>query len=121
MLQTKSPKIEAQAFTQTFANELSDDLIKVVLFGSLVSGNFGPESDIVILLVVRDRAMTKAKRLADQLVTGRAYDTDYHTHLSPKIFSEAAYINATEPKPSSFMRKLLETGITLYDQGQKTT
>lgn len=95
--------------------------MKVVLFGSAVSDDFGQESDIDILLVVRDQARAKAIRLGKQLVTQRAYDTDYHTRLSPKIFSEAAYINATQPKPSSFMRQALATGITLYDQSQKTT
>jgi len=121
MPHTQPPKTEVLDFTRTIVNNLDGDLLKVILYGSVAHGNASVDSDIDILLVVRDQALFKTKQLTQRLSTQRAYDTDYGSRLSPRVLSESGYTNATQPRPTSFMRRVLATGIILYDQAKETT
>ncbi len=69
-------------------NELRDDLIQVQLFGSKATGEFTPDSDIDILLIVKKRSEKILDKIAEIHLD---IDLQYDPNISLIIFSEYEY------------------------------
>ena len=69
-------------------NELKDYLIQVQLFGSKATGDFNPDSDIDILLIVKKRSEKILDKIAEIHLD---VDLKYDPNISLIIFSEYEY------------------------------
>jgi predicted nucleotidyltransferase len=83
-------------------------LVDVVVFGSVARGEDTAESDVDVLLVLRDPVDRYAESgpLADLMVAMMAR---HHVFVTPVVFSEEAYRTANWP----LLRNVREEGISL--------
>lgn len=69
-------------------HELADQLIQLKLFGSKAKGNFTADSDIDILVIVKDRTDAILDKIA---AIHQEVDLKYNPNISLIIFSEFEY------------------------------
>ena len=69
-------------------DELKDYLINMQLFGSKATGDFAPDSDIDILLIVKERSVKILDKIAEIHLD---VDLKYDPNISLIIFSEYEY------------------------------
>ncbi|QDA31139.1 nucleotidyltransferase domain-containing protein [Thermococcus indicus] len=74
----------AEAFARDVRKLLGDNLVETILFGSVARGEQSEESDVDILVVVRDYPWEAQKKLADLVVD---YLLKYGIYVSPKAIS----------------------------------
>jgi len=74
----------AEAFAKDVRKLLGDNLVEIVLFGSVARGEWSEESDIDLLLVVKNNPWETQKKLADLVVD---YLLRYWIYISPKVIS----------------------------------
>jgi len=95
-------------FSSELKSKLGNNLILINLIGSKARGDFGIDSDIDILIVVKDYSHDKDKIL-DILYN---IDPYYETKISPVIYSEIEYIKNKEFE-SPFILAVENEGIYL--------
>jgi predicted nucleotidyltransferase len=85
---TKQETAALNLLISRLKNELKDYLIRVQLFGSKAKGNFKPDSDIDVLLIVKDRTEKVLDKIAEI-----HFDVDlkYDPNISLIIFSDEEY------------------------------
>ncbi len=88
---------------------LKDGLVRVQLFGSKAKGDFNPDSDIDVLLVVRKRTEDILERIAELHLE---VDLKYDPRISLIIFSEHEY-KQNMAFESPFIRNIEREGILL--------
>lgn len=77
-------KIALDLLTRRMKANLKDNLVKIQLFGSKVRGDFDKDSDIDVLLIVKD----KNKTLIDDIYRiDQDIDLEYDIKTSFKIYS----------------------------------
>ncbi|MDZ7261965.1 MAG: nucleotidyltransferase domain-containing protein [candidate division KSB1 bacterium] len=103
---------ETQALDLLIRNlrrHLKDQLVRIQLFGSKTKGNFSPDSDIDVLLIVRQRTEEVLERIAELHLK---VDLKYDPHISLIIFSEHEYLQ-NEAFESPFIKNINREGILL--------
>jgi len=68
--------------------QLGDNLLSARLFGSKVKGNFNDESDIDVLLILREFNSAFGDEIVDALIE---FQLAYDANISPVVFSEHEY------------------------------
>ncbi len=89
--------------------ELSEELIFARLFGSKARGDFDSESDIDILLIVREYKNSVIEKIVDAQVDCLL---EYNANISPVVFSENEYKKNKE-LGSPFFRNIEQEGTVL--------
>ncbi|NOY35562.1 MAG: nucleotidyltransferase domain-containing protein [bacterium] len=109
MLPLRMPKTEKRAI-RDFKAKLSDkfkrDIVSVQLFGSKARGDFNEDSDIDILVVLKQPTESQINyiyELATSLIG------EYGVYLSVKIFSEKEF-NYYKSIPTRFIMNVLREG-----------
>jgi len=85
---------------------------RLVLFGSRVSGKADADSDLDLLIIApsRERPVDrriKVRRLLRELDQKIGLDIFFYTPEEAALFAE---------EPASFLRQILNTGVTIYDR-----
>jgi len=106
---TKKEEKIVKRFAQKLKYSLEDKIILLKLFGSKVRGDSSLDSDIDILLVVRE----KTSELRD-LVFNILFDLDpyYEFKISPIIYSAFEY-KRNEELESTFVETIKKEGVAL--------
>ncbi|MFQ5686879.1 MAG: nucleotidyltransferase domain-containing protein [Candidatus Scalindua sp.] len=105
---TEKEKMVVERFSSRLKSALGKNLILVKLIGSKARGDFSSESDIDILIIVKDYLSDKEK------VIDILYNIDpyYDVKISPIIYSEFEYEKNKELE-SPFIIKVEKDGINL--------
>ncbi|MCJ7652422.1 MAG: nucleotidyltransferase domain-containing protein, partial [Actinobacteria bacterium] len=94
-----------------YLEEVGKDLVSIILFGSIAQAEEKPESDIDLVLVVKDKANLKTleDRVSDAslIVTRR-----FGNQASPIVIKKADFEKKTKQK-SGLWRDVVDTGIEL--------
>ena len=80
-------------FINKIKTELGKNIISVNLFGSKVRGDFDRDSDIDILIIVKEYNISLVNKIVDAQVD---FLLKYDANLSPVIFSENEYLKNKE-------------------------
>ena len=106
-----TPKEEkvVKEFAECLKKTLGDNLLMVKLFGSRVRGDFSPDSDIDILLVVKNYNLQVEKKISEILFE---IDPYYDFKISPVVYSEFEY-RKNEEMESFFVENINKEGISL--------
>ncbi len=102
-------KLAIKEFRDRVAGLLGDGLKRMVLFGSKVNGHATSESDIDILVLVKDSALRRRDSILDQ-----AFEVNlkYGVYVSPRIVSLATF-NHPVWRITPFLKKLRKEGVPL--------
>jgi len=98
-----------KAFVSAIRKKLKDQLLEIKIFGSKVRGDYSQDSDIDILIVLKERSKYIIDTLYEKLLD---IELEYDSKISLTIFSEAEYqhnVNAHTP----FMESLANEGVAL--------
>ena len=98
-----------QKLTEKLRQILSHQIILMIFFGSKARGDFSKESDLDILIVVKNRNSTIRHKIYDTLFS---IDPDYEVKISPLIYSLQEYFE-NERMQSPFIKNLKHEGILL--------
>src|SRR3989338_1810239 len=82
---TETEKKVVEKFAKLVRTALRENLIDMEIFGSKVRGDFTGDSDIDILIVVKERTLDVMDKIGD--ITAELA-LEYNLPLSPVIFSE---------------------------------
>lgn len=98
-----------KAFVSAIRKKLKGQLLETKIFGSKVRGDYSQDSDIDILIVLKERSKYLIDTLYEKLLD---IELEYDSKISLTIFSQAEYqhnINAHTP----FMESLANEGVVL--------
>lgn len=104
-----------EAFKDTLILRLSEDILKIIFFGSRRRGIFRPDSDIDLLLIVREKRKELIDAVFDvsDMVEQRIlhYDIPFTVHiLSEKEYNEFKY------RKSPFIERIEREGLIVYER-----
>ena len=101
-------------FTARIKPLLGNRLEKIILFGSYARGDFDSESDVDVMLLVRDND-AEIKKM-DRTVVSATGDIDlaYSVLLSPIIVNRDRFYRYVNDLP--FYRSVQQEGVVLYEQ-----
>lgn len=109
----------AKAYAQGLRADLGDDVISVVLFGSLARGEATPYSDIDLLVVARNLPTGRRARLERILAVDQRIEKQLNDLRSRGIFSDVCPILKT-PEEAAQIRPLyldfVEDAVFLVDR-----
>lgn len=96
-------------FQQRISRLLGDCLHEMLLFGSKAEGKGAIDSDIDVLVLVQDRAMSMRHQIWDE-----AFEVNlkYGVYLSPRVISLSTYEHPIW-RISPFIKQLREKGVAL--------
>ncbi len=106
---TPREKKAVLAFARRIRAALGDELVGVTLFGSKVRGDFGPESDIDLLVLLRVKDY-KAQDKVFSILVDVELATD--TALSPVVYFRRRY-ERSKRLGSPFIKTVEKEGIVL--------
>jgi len=106
---TSEEEKTVKEFVKHLKKILGDNLLMVKLFGSRVRGDFSPDSDIDILLVVKNYNLQVEKKISEILFE---IDPYYDFKISPVVYSEFEY-RKNEEMESFFVENINKEGISL--------
>lgn len=98
-----------KAFVSAIREKLKGQLLETKIFGSKVRGDYSQDSDIDILIVLKERSKYLIDTLYEKLLD---IELEYDSKISLTIFSQAEYqhnVNAHTP----FMESLANEGVAL--------
>lgn len=98
-------------FRERVFSEFSNQIISIVVFGSYARGEERPDSDLDILVVVREKSKSLEKKISDI-----SYEIMWELNFSPLISIDALeedYFNNLRKLGSSFYRKIQNESISL--------
>jgi predicted nucleotidyltransferase len=96
-------------FVHTLKQTLGKELLSVTLFGSKARGDYSAESDIDILLVLRERTPVLTKNISNLWLE---IDLEYDAKISFVIYSEHEF-QTNLKLGSPFTANVQQEGITL--------
>ena len=96
-------------FAKLVRTALGKNLINIEIFGSKVKGDFTEDSDIDILIVVKERTLDSMDKIAE--ITADL-NIEYNLSISPVIFSEYEY-KVNEDIKSPFVLNVEVEGVRL--------
>jgi predicted nucleotidyltransferase len=108
---TESERLLIQALKRRLQEVAADRIQAVIVYGSRVWGQAGPDSDLDVAVIVRGLTpeLEEALHEAAYLVM---WDHDFAPLISLKVF-EAGNFAAFQEKGFSFYRKVAQEGIAL--------
>ncbi len=106
---TKTENKVVKEFAKLARTALGGNLIDIEIFGSKVRGDFAKDSDIDILIVVKDRTLDVMDKIGD--ITAELA-LEYNLPLSPVVFSEYEY-KMNENMKSPFTLNIEAEGVRL--------
>jgi len=98
-----------EIFSERMKALLMDNLVSIKLFGSKVRGDFNADSDIDILIVVKEKDFGLREKIYDVLLD---IDLEFDPRISLKIFSEKE-ITINKQLKSPFIFNIEREGVTL--------
>lgn len=106
-----------QDLANRFYNGLGEDLVSVILYGSVARGEEGPGSDIDIVLVVKDEVdLNRIDEKVSEISLESAIA--FGCLVSPVLVTESEYADKQRSK-SSFWRFVVEEGVGLTPAKQE--
>ena len=111
----KTEKKAVQEFKELLDKKYSKDITSVKLFGSKARGDFHKESDIDLMVVLKNANENKKDDISDL-----TYDLilKYRVDISPHIYSLKNF-NYLNNIPTVFMQIVEREGIELWNKKQK--
>jgi uncharacterized protein len=108
---TKNYKLTLKDLNEGLVRELGDKLDSMILYGSIARGDYGPESDIDILVILED------KKFEDKTSDIR-YDIDVKNNTVTTFFiCTPDEINKMIQRGFPFINNVLNEGKVIYDNG----
>ena len=106
---SKAERDALKRFGDDVKSRLGEYVVRMSVFGSKVRGDFRKESDIDILVIVKERSL----RVMDQIAEITSdLNVEYDLSISPVVFSEQEYdMNAKMASP--FSLAVREEGLSL--------
>jgi predicted nucleotidyltransferase len=106
---SRNEKKVVESFVEELRNRLGNEIIKIVLFGSKIRGDFSKESDIDIFILVREKTSDIRDKVGD-LTEDYIFDNDIP--LSPVLYDLFEYQKNKE-LGSFFFENVEKEGISL--------
>ena len=106
---SQKEELAVKEFVSTIRKNLKDQLLETKIFGSKVRGDYSQDSDIDILIVLKERSKYLVDSLYEMLFN---IELEYDSKISLTIFSQAEYqhnINAHTP----FIKSLANDGVAV--------
>jgi len=98
-----------RSFAEELRNRLGDEIVKIILFGSRIRGDFGKESDIDIFILLREKTPDIRDKVGDLTAD---YIFDHDIPLSPVLYDLYEYQQNKE-LGSFFFENVEKEGISL--------
>ena len=102
-------RLALKEFQERLLLLLGDKLLKILLFGSKAQGRATTESDIDVLVLIKDNAITFRHPILDQAFE---VNVKHGVYISPRIISLSTYEHPVW-RMTYFMRQLREQGVAL--------
>ncbi len=106
---SRNEKKVVKSFVEELRNRLGNEIIKIVLFGSKIRGDFSEESDIDIFILVKEKTSSIMDKVGD-LTADYIFDNDLP--LSPVLYDLFEYQKNKE-LGSFFFETVEKEGISL--------
>jgi predicted nucleotidyltransferase len=102
-------------FLEKLKKQERDNLLRVVLFGSVARGDCRIDSDLDVFVLVKDGEHNELNiRIVDLATTIDIREGECKTHLSPFIVTQKEYLRGMRISEPIFSF-IEEEGVTLYD------
>jgi predicted nucleotidyltransferase len=98
-----------KSFAEKLRKDIGDEIVKIVLFGSKVRGDFDRESDIDIFVLVKEKTQDLRDKIGD--ITAD-YIYDYDIPLSPVLYDIDEY-NQNTKLGSFFFENVEKEGVSI--------
>lgn len=108
----KKEQAVIKKFTAQLTANMKDNLVILELFGSKIRGDFEKDSDIDLLVVVKNRICQSREEIFDILFK---LDPYYELKISPIVYSESEY-KKNEELESPFIENIKKEGVVLWGQ-----
>ena len=105
----KREKQAVKAFVAAIRKSLKDEVLEIKIFGSKVRGDYSKDSDIDILLVLRERGKLSIDNIYEELL---AVELEYDSKISLSIFSKSEYQHNLDAH-TPFMKSLADEAVAL--------
>ncbi len=108
---TKNYKLTLKDLKGRLVGELGDKLDSIVLYGSLARGDYGMESDIDLLLILKDKKLIE-----------KAYEIGYNVDIKNNSVTSILIYSPEEIRKnielgSPFAKDVITEGKIIYDNG----
>ncbi|TEU21900.1 MAG: nucleotidyltransferase domain-containing protein [Anaerolineales bacterium] len=112
LLSSLSPAEQAalEDFLNAVRGSLGSEVVDVQLFGSKARGDATPESDVDVLVVLRQDEPKLIDALYDLLLD---VCLSHNVYISLKVFSETEYERLNHPR-TPFMQSVAREGVALW-------
>jgi uncharacterized protein len=108
---TKNYRLTLKDLKEKLVRELGDQLCSLVLYGSVARGDFNRESDIDILVILKDKKL-------EEKVSDIRYDVDIKNDTVTTFFIVTPHeIERIIQKGFPFINNVLKEGQVIYDNG----
>jgi predicted nucleotidyltransferase len=111
-IRTRTTEIVQAVRENLLRSNVSEEILKIVLFGSCARGQDRSDSDIDLMIIVRQDRWDVIDRIYD-LITDLMFE--YEREISLKVFSAAEYRKLSEP-PTPFMKQVQSEGHIVYER-----
>ncbi|BCB95427.1 hypothetical protein JZK55_03490 [Dissulfurispira thermophila] len=104
-----------EAFKDALTSRLPEDILRIIFFGSRRRGIFRPDSDIDLLIVIREKkrdVIDKVFEIGDMV---ERYILKYEIPFTIHILTEGEYLRFKESK-SLFISSIEKEGIIIYER-----
>jgi len=98
-------------FRKRLQGELEAAVLKLTVYGSRATGNAGPDSDLDLIAIVKDKTAELEGKL-DEVAYASMWEFDFRPIISLKVFSESHFQDALE-RGFSFYRHIESEGISV--------
>ena len=107
---TRNERLALNQFVSRLRDQYADQLVRVVLFGSKVRGDFDSESDLDVFVLVASDDW----HLHDQVATlSSPISLKYNTLISPKVIGPSLYRKMRRLR-SFFLQNVSKEGVSLW-------
>ena len=99
-------------FVRRVKEKYEDKIDSIILFGSVARGEAREDSDVDILVVVKERNIEDMKE-----IYGIAFEVsmEHSQGISPKVYTESEVLNRIE-MDAPFIKEVLKGGVSLYEE-----
>lgn len=104
-----------KAFKEALIARLPEDILRIIFFGSRRRGIFRPDSDIDLLIVIREKKRDVIDKVFEIGDTIERDILKYEIPFTIHILTEGEYLRFKESK-SLFISSIEEEGIIIYER-----
>jgi predicted nucleotidyltransferase len=98
-----------KAFVAVIRKNLKDEVLEIKIFGSKVRGDYSQDSDIDILIVLKERSKKIIDNIYEELMI---IELEYDSKISLTIFSQSEYQHNLDAH-TPFMKSLANEAVAL--------